>query len=245
MSLFVVGYGVATQETANQFKTDPKFRKATNNMLWALSAAEKALTMTRELPTHDIHLVLGTSHGELEVTKDFLFTLHSGGAARPFLFQNSLHNATAGFLALRMGLQNTSVTVSNGHLTGEKAIETARLLLQSKKPRAALVVCVEGHVESLWPASKLNYKNVTLRPGSAALILVNQAALIQFNLRALLRIDKTDFTESKNSIGGDFYDSNGLEEIISQVLSKTDARSPLILGKPDGQASEIYFQREL
>ncbi|MES2855744.1 MAG: beta-ketoacyl synthase chain length factor [Bdellovibrionota bacterium] len=93
--------------------------------------------------TMNVGLVLNSGFGELESTGDFLKAFSETGLARPLLFQNSLHNSTTGFLAIRLGLQGPVLTVNHREEGGRHAFETAETLIRAGTCEACLVVSVE------------------------------------------------------------------------------------------------------
>ena len=114
----------------------PELRRATPNQIAAFEACESALA---GCPVNDrLGLVVSTVHGELDVTKEFLGTLAKTGVARPILFQNSLHNAIAGFLTGTLKITGPTLTVSGGNPD-----EMARLLMEQKAVDRCLVVEVD------------------------------------------------------------------------------------------------------
>ncbi|HEX4924917.1 MAG TPA: beta-ketoacyl synthase chain length factor [Bdellovibrionales bacterium] len=109
----------------------PEFRRATANMKLCASALERLFEQAPALDRRSCGLVLGTSFGELETTSDFLGTLAAQGVARPLLFQNSLHNATTGFLSLHFKMQGPTATLCDRAHAGHYALTTALLWLEA------------------------------------------------------------------------------------------------------------------
>lgn len=141
----------------------PIFRKATRNMALGIAAIEKALMPIKTIfedNRSDFGLVLVSSSGELETTIDFLNTIDKSKIARPFLFQNSVHNATAGFLSIQLNLHSAVVSISSYPFAEEHAIETANLLIYGGQCKFCIVLSVDVWPEfqnlSLPPPSKLN-----------------------------------------------------------------------------------------
>jgi hypothetical protein len=127
----------------------PGFRKATTNMALAIAAIEKAITQIKSIfedNRSDFGLVLVSNSGELETTIDFLKTLDNLKIARPFLFQNSVHNATAGFLSIHLELNSPAVSISSGTFSEEQAIETANLLINGGQCKFCFVLSID-----VWP----------------------------------------------------------------------------------------------
>ncbi|NJL25768.1 MAG: hypothetical protein HC902_11725 [Calothrix sp. SM1_5_4] len=138
---------------AEEIKTKvlpPSWRKATRNMILATLAMEQALAVAPGAAAAisafgEGALIVGTNSGELETSADFLTTWSRMKMARPVLFQNSLHNATAGFAAIRFGLTGPSLTVSSGESTPGECLRLADDLLREGMCRACLVTLVEVH----------------------------------------------------------------------------------------------------
>jgi 3-oxoacyl-(acyl-carrier-protein) synthase len=143
----VMSEGASHADSVDALLKRPDFRKATLNMALACDAvrAVEAKLGDGWFKTRGDRtaLVLGTAHGELEATTIFLRGLGQDGTARPFIFQNSLHNATMGFVSQRFGLRGPGVTVSNGDSSGPDAIETGLDLLEEPTIDFVLVVAVE------------------------------------------------------------------------------------------------------
>lgn len=91
-------------------------------------------------------LVFGTGLGEMQVTREFLETMAERGPllASPALFQNSVHNAAASYIAMGLRMTGPAVTVSQGWISGEAALAAAATLLESGACRRALVVAAES-----------------------------------------------------------------------------------------------------
>jgi len=84
MSIFIVATGSSHDTDWRAQRSLPEFRKATKNMLMVSSAIRQTLGPLQVPP--DMGLVVGSSYGELETTKEFLITYAKLGLARPFLF---------------------------------------------------------------------------------------------------------------------------------------------------------------
>ncbi len=78
---------------------DPRFRKATTLMRILIGGLEK--TLPQDLP-NKTEVFLGSLHGEIEPTFNYLKGLAQNGVGRPFLFQNSLHHSTTGFISQQL-----------------------------------------------------------------------------------------------------------------------------------------------
>jgi hypothetical protein len=240
--IFVAGIGIAGDPTP--FMSEPSYRKATRNMILANDSVTRALaSVPREIVLADCGYVLGSCHGELEVTINFLKTFSETGVARPILFQNSLHNSTAGFVSMALKLSGPLLTVSNLHFTGEEVMETAICLLQQNSCGFCLVTSVEARV----PELVQGLKDTKLRrhytgEGAASLLLCNdeglkkldQSPIAELTSLRCIRDIKQTFVESEN-----YYESNGIECFVRAILS---SEKSLSLSKPDGSHSEFQWQ---
>ena len=146
MATWIVSNGTADESDLATILLQPEFRKATLNMAMAYASLSQAIKPLLGENLADLGLVLGSNHGEFGATRDFLKALADTGVPRPLLFQNSLHNATIGFLAMKFGLTGPCVTVSNGILTSKNALETAHLLLEQEQCSFCAVTIVDVNV---------------------------------------------------------------------------------------------------
>jgi 3-oxoacyl-(acyl-carrier-protein) synthase len=76
-----------------------------------------------------IGLVFGTGYGELDTTSR-IFLAGLEDHMSPTLFHNSVHNAPMGYAGIITGIRGPSLTVSDGHVSGESAfIRAAELVV--------------------------------------------------------------------------------------------------------------------
>lgn len=117
-------------------------------MMMACQSMEIALRrvpIVLERERGELGLVLGTNSGEIEASSEFILTFAKSKLARPVLFQNSLHNATAGFASIHFGLTGPVFTLSGGDHGPGEAVHLAKMLLEQGQCRAVMVTLVEGH----------------------------------------------------------------------------------------------------
>lgn len=253
--VFIAAAAYAKRHECIALMRDPGFRKATTPMMMAWQALEKALTQlvpdVSLLSTKTWGLVFGTSHGELEVTKDFLVTFATKGLARPILFQNSLHHSTLGFISLRLGISGPGMTVSNHFFSGEDAISSAMDLIRSGSCNIAVTVAVDALVPGLEGALGQYYPDGLVKDeGAGCLVLASAKGLEQLGTTAIAAISDITYnyrTRSKNKVAVCMnqrievfsdYDSDAVEK-ISRYLQETVKREPLQLNKPDGTSACI------
>ncbi|MEQ1875941.1 MAG: beta-ketoacyl synthase chain length factor [Bdellovibrionia bacterium] len=141
-------------------ETRPEFRRATRNMRLCASAAEETLKAARDRTR--LGVVLGTNLGELETTTDFLTTWASQNLARPLLFQNSLHNATIGFLTLHFGIRGPSATISNRNSSPADSLDLALTWLADGIAEDVLVLTVDSPVARMPHARGLSDESYAL-----------------------------------------------------------------------------------
>ena len=259
-SVFVAAVGTAKKDECIDMDRDPSFRKATLPMMMAWRALEKALAVVTDSSTSedekrlgrkDWGLVFGTSHGELEVTKDFLVTLATKGLARPILFQNSLHHSTLGFISLKLGISGPGITVSNHFFSGEDAVSAAVDLIEGGHCDIAVTIAVDTIVGGLEAALGQYYPGGTIKAeGAGCLILANSAGLKRLGVKPLAalgeitinhRTSKSNAPREHIEVHSD-YDADGVEK-IALYLQEAKAQKTLSLMKPDGTSATIHWQK--
>lgn len=226
-------------------------RKATRNMLMAHAVVEKVLQPFPQLIPEfrsNIGVILGTGHGELETTKEYLKCYRQQRAARPLLFQNSLHNSTLGFLSQAFGFTGPVVTQSNLFFTGEKALDTAVLLLRGGQALFCLVIGVDALVPDIQEPFRLIYP-ASIEPGEgcAAVLLAGEEGLERLpSTQTKGMLDKIYYEQNKNEVPwghlDSYYDSDAIEKLVL-ALEKSDSSGKLSLQKPDGSCSVIEFSQ--
>lgn len=249
----ILGIGSSQGKNLDSVKSLPDFRKATRNMILSHLALQEALQsfdqafLTQEIK--NFGLILGSSSGELDTTVQFLDYLGNTGVARPLLFQNSLHNSTVGFLAMKLGITGPSFALSNLDSTGENCIETAIQLLEEESCHFAAVVTAEGEV----PRLQIN------TDGAAALILTRKDVSEKLNLRPLASLSdlshrsdpsKTHWTNKDSEMSADldsnrqfdFYSTDAISQVI-RALQNDPISSPLLLKKLNGSVFQIKIER--
>jgi 3-oxoacyl-(acyl-carrier-protein) synthase len=77
-----------------------------------------------------IGFVFGTGYGELDTTSR-MFQAGLDRNMSPTLFHNSVHNAPMGYAGIITGIRGASLTVSDGHVSGESAVIQAAGLLSA------------------------------------------------------------------------------------------------------------------
>ncbi len=242
--VFLIDYELVESGREQPYLSKPKFRRASRGMIMTYVAVESLLERSWQLKEliseQRLGVVVGTSQGELEITKNFLTTLVKSETARPILFQNSLHNAVLGFLSIEFGIKGASMTVSNGSYSGEDAVATALDFLRADWCDACIAIGWDTKVnsfEKVWAA--LDPENVKRGEGAGALLLVNQSGLNRLSARSpITRVVEVE-TGGKiaKSTGQyiDYYDSNGIAS-FSRLLEVTPHACEIQIGKPNGSS---------
>ena len=259
-SVFVVAVGAAKKDECIDMDRDPSFRKATLPMMMAWRALEKAISVVtntsapaddKKAAMTDWGLVFGTSHGELDVTRDFLVTLATKGLARPILFQNSLHHSTLGFISLKLGISGPGITVSNHFFSGEDAISAAVDLIEGGHCDVAVTLAVDTIVTGLEAALGQYYPGGKIKgEGAGCLILANDSGLKRLGVKPLAGIGSIDINHQSSlptsqseylEVQSD-YDADAVEKIALYLQEAKDKKT-LSLRKPDGTSATIRWQK--
>ena len=252
MNIHVVTTGLSKTKDLEALKTKAEFRKATRNMMLAWSSIEDALsTLGGILPASTEGastgaIVMGSGFGELEVTRNFLSGLADSGVARPLLFQNSLHNATLGFIAMKMAFTGPSITLSNRCFTGENCIEVAMQLLTQGQCQFCLVTGVDTLVPELTEVLNAIYSSpVALGEGAATLLLTNDDGLKILARPALAQLhDVTYGRRAEKPAPCDFdgyYEADAIERLV--LALRAAGTGTLTLEKPDGTHSSVHWSQ--
>jgi hypothetical protein len=249
--IYLIGAGFSTEKEVERIRMLPEFRKATRNMAMAYASLERLVS---EIPTEVLRetgLVFGSSHGELETTKEFLKTLAEQRVARPILFQNSLHNSTVGFLAMKIGITAPTVTLGNGMHTAEDVFEAARMLLLDGMLDSVFVTVADGVVPELRSVMEMNHgpSGMGLGEGAATLLMTTKPE--RFTTPWIARFSEGfRIVRSHSSSAARVvpiadsvpdYDTNTLERLALAITNKNSP--PFFVAKRDGGFSEITWKR--
>ncbi len=243
-SVYVVSTGLASDPEA--VTKEPRYRKATRGMILANSSIEQTmLGFDREAVREDCGLVLGSCHGELEVTIDFLRTLSQTGVARPILFQNSLHNSTTGFLAMTWRITGPLLTVSRLHFTGEDALATGHLLVRHGLCNFCLITAVDARVAEM--VEGLNETKIRSRytgEGAGAVLLASSTGLERVGRTPrceLIAVNCVNAPTHALTDSPGHYESNGVELFV-RALADDEVLNNISLYKPDGSHSLLTWR---
>lgn len=246
--LAILDRTVVALQDCEGLRQEPRFRKASTNMLLAFQALDNLMKPWKGLlKDESAGVVLATSHGELETSKEFLKTYDAQGLARPILFQNSLHNSTLSFVTQALAFEGLAVTTSNSFMSGEKALETAALLLNQNVVQVCFVLGVDSIVADLKPIyDALVPTSFKLGSGCGGVLLAS-AAFLQKTKTSALGILKgieylPDVLSDQTEVIENYYDSNALE-CLAVEMKRRPAKIHLL--KPDGSTSVIDWEGAL
>ncbi|MGE4130720.1 MAG: beta-ketoacyl synthase chain length factor [Bdellovibrionales bacterium] len=183
MTPLVTGVGVSRLSDLENYVVPSTWRKATRNIKLAVLSMQGALAAWSESARADraeLGLVVGTSSGELETSADFLLTLARSNVARPLLFQNSLHNATAGFASIEFGITGPAFTLSADQNTPGECITLAQQLLGDGYCQSVLITLVEVH------QSMARFLDYQVKEAAATMILSTPEFANRHELKSLM-----------------------------------------------------------
>jgi 3-oxoacyl-(acyl-carrier-protein) synthase len=160
---------------------DPKFRRATPNMIASTLVCERVLKNCGLNDLKNIGFIYATHFGEMDSSTQYLSFLQKENFGRPILFQNSLHNSTLGFVSIALKITGPSLTISGGENMNESILNAADGLLTMCDH--VLVCLSESIPEKYMPIYKSTFpKTIDSLNQSQAFLISNNS---QTNFRPL------------------------------------------------------------
>lgn len=235
--LKLVAYSKKNSEDIALEKDDQKNRKKSQNMILALQAVEDIFKQMKDVQGFSdslIDFIFCSGEGELEQTFEFYKYL-AQGLSRPILFQNSLHNSTLGSLSLEIANISSGITLSNGDISFESAIDVA-LSFQSENP--ILILGVDFYNEEMKNLRSESFNNqIEFTSGACAgLFFPKSNHLFSSSKGPVIRDIKFEST-SESSSYSNYFPSNGLEEIQKQLKMSTASFS---IYRPKGHKVTLF-----
>ena len=120
----------------------PQLRRATASMKMSIYLMEEFFKKQKDLFDEETPLIFCSRHGEIEPTIEFLKNYAEKALARPFLFQNSLHHSTLGFVSQNLQLLGPSYTLCSEDNPLGEAQCLAESLIEGGAPSVA-ILCVD------------------------------------------------------------------------------------------------------
>lgn len=231
LNLTAHAWSEVTPQAVAQKQRDPRYRKATRNMVFATVVWEELLAKSL-VDSSQRALILGSSLGELGQTLDYLKSLAVQGVSRPLLFQNSLHSATAGYLSVFHAITGPCITISQGSWTTEACLISASMLLTSGVVKECLLIGIDLKP----PVSQLSEKYLE---GAAGLLVSLKPPTVGEKIISGFAPGSghKDVTDDKH------YDSDGFSQVVRYFSSKDVTKSwELTLGRLGGLSTRIWGQ---
>ncbi len=197
--------------------------------LLAVAACQDALADAGldgiDRPAPRVGVVLGTGLGPMQSMEQFTRPLLEGGPALadPAVFPNTVYNAAAGQVAMRLGLTGVTSTVTGLHAAGAMALCVAADLLRAGA--ADVVVCPA--VDVLSPAVLAAYRRFagyTLAEGGYALVLERLPAAQARGARIRAELAGHGIASDARGAGRWDRDGAGLERAIRTALAAAGLR---------------------
>ncbi len=174
------------------FLSDRSFRRAADSTKYAIGAVSLALKDAglMNFESKRTSLVVGTTHGAMNMSREFHRNLTRGNEASPMLFVDSVLNASAGNISLCFGIKGGSQTLVGGAPAGIRAIGLAADMLMCGRSDLVIVVgseeldeviqnsysrfgnlCLGRANENEWNPFNVNRKGFVIGEGAGALVL--------------------------------------------------------------------------
>lgn len=239
MAAFILASALTDRSAVESLVSLPDFRRATVNMRMAYQVAKEVMqSIPAETPRERIALVVGTSYGELPSTYDFFAGLASEQIARPLAFQNSLHHSTLGFVSRMLKITGPGFTVSREYFTGEDALELGAQMLTAAGAEFAIVVGVDGIVDSVKALMQERIgERYQLGEGAGAVLLSAEKRGARF----ALAIDSCPRSLRAVTPEHSQYDSDAIA-LLAQALQRPGfSGGEIALNKPNGRQSKLIL----
>lgn len=195
-------------------------RKKSQNMTYAISVAKDLLHQidgVHELADSPLDMIFCTGEGEIAQTFEFYKNIANGERARPLVFQNSLHNSTLGALSLAIPNISSGVTLSNGDVSFEMALDLA---LASDSQNPLMIIGTDVYVEKIVDVRLETYKDqIDLVSGACAGLFLPHTHPLFNKLEGpiISNISLTSQSEKTFQSFQSYYPANGLEQIVESL----------------------------
>lgn len=210
-------------------------------MLLVLAALEKIFSQKSELKNifqKNTAMILGSSHGEIGPTLDFLKNLGAGEGARPFFFQNSLYSSTLGFLSHYFKCEGASYSVTDGENSAEAAFLLSETLLE-EQGECELDYVVVCSVDIIPQQVQSSYEKLFSKNEGASVFILSKKHPADLFISLEFSDQKEAHPENKEILLKQKYQSGALQA-VSENLCETEAH--FILLKEKGLNSIFHIQ---
>jgi 3-oxoacyl-[acyl-carrier-protein] synthase II len=212
-----------------------------------LALADAGLAVTEAVQDR-VGVVFGTALGPMEAMEDFARPLVEEGpaGASPAVFPNTVYNAAAGQVAMRLRTLGVTSTVTAGHAAGASALCYGADLLRAD--RADAVVCVAADV--LTPSVVRAYQELgllgrgagtgrqapALAEAGVALVLERRSAARARGARVLAQLDAHGSASDARGVGRWDPRGGGAERAMRLALSAAGVGVEAVTDVWTGQA---------
>jgi 3-oxoacyl-(acyl-carrier-protein) synthase len=249
--VLIISTGVVEADRLSALDQSPNCRTPTLNMKMVHLAVQQALeplASMKDAFKEDMAVFMGTSHGEFNSTLDFLKSWAQQKLARPFVFQNSLHNSTTGFVGLSEGYKAPLVTSSHHYFSGEDALDLASQFIKTNETDVAMVIGVDVRAGDYLPHMKgAGFPTAEWGQGSGCVILASDGYAKKNNLPVLGELENIEikpelgrpvYVEEPDFDLHEFYDSHAVEVLAKAVRS---GNRQIEMPKPNGGIGRITW----
>lgn len=222
------------QDVSSDLELDSNRKKSANMVLTSALLNELMEQTHKVIKLEEVNVIFTSSEGELQQTFDFFKNL-AQGRARPILFQNSLHNSTLGALSLELPHIASGITMSNGDICFESAIDMA---LAGTSSLPVMILGVDVYTPEIQKVRAEAYgSGIELTSGGCAAVFIPAThPLFETVSGPIIQdIKFASSTETAKLIG--YYPSNGMEAIFTQLQT---AKKEFTLIRPHQHQVTVY-----
>lgn len=192
-------------------------RKKSSNMILASAIVKEILQKAQtQFSLKELNVIFCSGEGEIHQTYEFFKNLGTGHA-RPILFQNSLHNSTLGALSLELPHIASGLTLSDGDISFEAAIDAA---LASPSDLPVLILGVDAYNSEIQGLRSKSYgPSVSVTSGGCGGLFIPASHPLFYKLSGPIIKDIKFSRTSESATSSNYYPSNGLESIVENLAT--------------------------
>lgn len=224
-----------------EFINDQEFRRVANISKYAIVAATLALKDAglKELDGKRTSLIMGITHGAINMSREFHrgLVLEEGGS--PILFSDSVLNAPAGNLSVHLGIKGGTHTLIGDAPTGIRVLGYAADLLKAGRIDLAIVGGAEELDEVVyWIYSKFGYASTDGNNGVSPFDINRKGFVMGEGAGIIVMERKIDALKRRARIYGEVGGWSLSNNIGKNALAKTMWRA---LDKASLNSDNIKF----
>jgi hypothetical protein len=222
------------RDVSSELELDSNRKKSANMVLTSVLLNELLEQTQKKLKLESVNVIFTSSEGELQQTFDFFKNL-ALGRARPILFQNSLHNSTLGALSLELPNIASGITMSNGDICFESAIDMA---LAGTSPLPVIILGVDVYNTEIQKIRAESYgAGIELTSGGCAAVFIPSTHPLFASLPGPIIQDIKFASSTEPAKLTEYYPSNGMEAIYTQLQT---AQKEFTLLRPHQHQVTVY-----